>query len=169
LLNAPTWVLVVVNGVPFGVVMGLWWFLVEGSSATTAVVGGAVAGLAFGAVLGPVQRRQARQAEASLGALTDRRDRNAALRATWRGPVPDDPAIRSAAAELADEQHARLHRQRLWAPAVYATLTGLSAWLAVTGSPWWWCAVAFWIAAAVGTVLLRRRLGRRAELLRSAS
>ncbi|SOC51948.1 hypothetical protein SAMN05660748_3902 [Blastococcus aggregatus] len=166
LLHAPAWVLGLVNGSLFGLFWVAWTRYGESGSWTAAVVQGALMGLFFGAVMGRVQHRQQRGvrevAARSPGGLSKR-----VRRAALRGPAPAEPALREAAHGLVLAQLTQLDRQRRWGPTVFALVAALSVFLAVTDSPWWWLAVGAWTAAAFGHPWLRRRLRRRAALLRA--
>ena len=165
LLHAPAWVLGLVNGSVFGVVWAAFMRFGDGQSWSTALVYGGVAGAVFGVLMGRVQHRQQqglRDVAARSPEGLSRRVRRAAL----RGPVPAQPGVREAAHGLAVAQLAQYDRQRIWPTPFFLLVALLSAFLAVTDSPWWWVAVVAWIVAAAGHPYMRSRLRRRAELLR---
>ena len=164
LLDAPAWVLALFTGTFFAV----FWALttrVQGESWSAAVVQGAILGVFFGGVMGPVLHRQnrgLREAAARSPEGLSKRVR----RAAWRGPVPDDVDVRRAAHEVVLAQSAQLERQRVWGPAVFLLLAALGTYLAVADDPWWWLSVPVWITAAAAHRVVLLRLRRRAELLR---
>ncbi|MBN1094310.1 hypothetical protein JKP75_18190 [Blastococcus sp. TML/M2B] len=83
--------------------------------------------------------------------------------------MPAEPAVRQAASGLIGAQLVHLDRQRRWAPAFFVLMGVLSAFLAITGSPWWWAAVPAWALAAAGHLWMRAHLRRRAALLSEVS
>lgn len=119
----------------------------------------------FGAVTGPVLHRQQRgvreAATRSPEGLSAR-----VRRASWRGPVPQDPEVRAAARDLVLAQLAQYDKQRRWGPLAFGFFALLSLYLAITESPWFWLGVVGWTLAAAGHLWMRNRLRRRAELLR---
>ena len=165
LLHAPVWALIVVFGVGFGVFWAVWSHFLQGQSWTRALVTAAIAGVLFGGMMGPVQHRQwrgAREVAArSPGGLS-----REVRRASWRGPVPSDPAVRQAAYDLLRAQLEPMERQRRWASPFFALMAALALYLALTDSAWWWWAVPAWTAMAVAHPFTRRMLRRRAARLR---
>ncbi len=166
LLNAPAWALGLVNGSLFGLFWTAFTRYGEGDSWTAALVQGGLMGLFFGAVMGRVQHRQQRGVR-DVAARSPEGLSKRVRRAVLRGPAPEDPQVREAAHGLAVAQLAQYERQRRWASPFFGLMAVLTAFLAVTDSPWWWLAVGAWTAAAVGHPWLRRRLRRRAALLRA--
>ena len=165
MLHAPAWVLGVVSGTMFGLFWALWTHYGDGDSWTASLVQGALLGLFFGAVMGPVQHRQQRgvreAAARSPEGLSTR-----VRRASWRGPLPQEPEVRAAARDLVLAQLAQYEKQRVWGPLFLAVLAVLSLYLAAAESPWYWLGVVAWSAAAAGHLWVRTWLRRRAELLR---
>ena len=162
LLNAPWWVLSLVSGASFAVVWAGWRLL--GDSWPAALAQGALLGIVFGAVMGPVTHRQNRglreaAAQSPEGLSTRVR------RAAFRGPVPADQAVRETARRVVVAQLRPLDRQRWWGPTFFVLVAVLGVALGLADSPWWFLPVPFWIAAACGHVLLRQHLHRRAAVL----
>ena len=153
-------------GVFFGAFMAIF-SLLRGVPWPVAVTGGAIGGVFFGAVMGPLVQRQYRRQRVVVAQLTAGTER-AAGRAVWRGPVPEDPEVREAAARLADFQLAELRRRWPFTIVAAVAFVALATWLAVVRSPWWWFSVAVFLGLLVFTVLAPRRLQRRAERLRHA-
>ena len=165
MLNAPAWVLAVVNGTLFGVFWAGWTHYGEGDSWTASLVQGSLLGLFFGAVMGPVlhrQQRGVREAAARSPEGLSKRVR----RAAWRGPAPQEPEVRAAARDVVLAQLAQYDKQRVRGPIFCAVLAVLSLYLAVVQSPWHWLGVLAWSAAAAGHLWVRSWLRRRADLLR---
>lgn len=164
LLHAPAWVLGLLNGSLFGLFWTAFTRYSDGDSWTSALVQGALMGLFFGAVMGRLQHRQQQGVRDVAGRSPEGLSRRV-RRAAVRGPVPAEPAVREAARGLALAQLVQLDRQRRWAPTFFVLVGLLSAYLAMTDSPWWWLAVVAWAVAAVGHPWLRSRLRRRTALL----
>ena len=114
LLTAPRWVLVLVYGVPFGLWMGLFGRFAHHDSWTEALIGGVLAGLFFGIFMGMLTHRWNAQTRSAAGDLSSAGWWQVA-RAGRRGAVPDDPAIREAAAAILELRSTRMARQRPWA------------------------------------------------------
>ncbi|MGY2127991.1 hypothetical protein [Blastococcus sp. SYSU DS0617] len=165
LLHAPAWVLGLVNGSLFGLVWAAFMRFGGGESWPTTLTYGGVAGAVFGGLRGRIQYRQ-QQGLRDVAARSPEGLSRRVRRAASRGPVPADPEVREAAHGLVLAQLAPLDRQRLWATPFFVLVALLSAFLAVTDSPWWWLAVVAWTVAAAGHPWKRARLRRRAELLR---
>lgn len=164
LLHAPAWVLGLLNGSLFGLFWTAFTRYGEGESWTAALVQGGLLGLFFGAVMGRLQHRQ-QQGVRDVAARSPEGLSRRVRRAVLRGPAPEDPQVREAAHGLAVAHLAQYERQRRWAPPFFGLVAVLSAFLAVTDSPWWWFAVAAWAAAAAGHPWMVRHLRRRTALL----
>ncbi len=164
LLSAPRWVVGLISGLPFGTFMGVTSGLRHGRW-TQALIEGVLAGAFYGAVMGVVMHRRYGRYREALGSVPQSDVRRAAREAR-RGRVPDDPEARRAAYRLLNVQLGELRRQRRWAPAFLALMVVGSVFMAVTQTPWWWCAVPFWLAVLAVHLLLPRRLDRRLQLLR---
>ncbi len=164
-MDAPAWVVGLVTGLGFAVVNTLIRTLLTDDPWTDTVVVAGLTGVLFGAVMGPVLTRQQRRAWSAAGTASSAGLR-AAARAAQRGPVPGDPELREAARRLALHQRDVLLRQRRWAAPLFSLLVALAVWLAVTGAPAYWLfAAGFALLAAWTSVVLPRRLARRADLL----
>jgi Flp pilus assembly protein TadB len=166
LLNAPRWVLSLMAGVWFGAFMTIWGVL-QGDRWQAALIGGAVGGLIFGAVMGPFAHRMYARQRQAVG-TTSRDVERAAGRASWRGPVPDDPEVRAVALKLIDHQLGELRRRRTLTLVSFASFSALYVVIALAWSPWWWLAAAFFAVMLAMTVGLPGHLRRRADLLRKA-
>jgi hypothetical protein len=168
LLRAPLWASVLVNAVPFGLLMALWdHFGYTGTNWSTALVGGGLGGLVFGAIVAPMQRRQSRKLRETAGDIPDAAIRSA-VRASLRGPVPPDPEVRAAAGRIGTRQAELMTRHRVWAVPFFALMAGAAGWLALTGVPWLWAIAAFFVALGAFQLIAPGRYRRRAELLTSA-
>jgi hypothetical protein len=168
LLRAPLWVLILVDGVPFGLAMALWnHFGVNGTPWSSALLGGGLGGLLFGTLLAPMQRRQHRGLREATGDMPDVAVRSA-VRASLRGPVPADPDVRAAAARIGTRQADLMTRQRAWAAPFFALMTAGACWLAVTGTPWWWAGAAFFLGLGAFQLIAPGRYRRRAALMQGS-
>jgi hypothetical protein len=164
LLRAPWWVLSLVSGALFGVAMTLFAALTQGERWPVAVVGGVLAGVLFGAVMGPLLARQNRRLRDSIGSASAE-DLRRARRAARGGPAPADPEQRALAHRLVTTQLGELRRRRRVSVAVFSVFLVLEGLMAVTYSPWFWLAAAFFAAMLALVLLLPRRLERRAAEL----
>lgn len=167
LLNAPRWALGLVSGLAFAVPWTLASWLLQGLAWESALVGGVVAGVVFGALMGRVQHRRNADRRRAIGGLSADQARQA-QRAARRGPVPGDPAVRVAAEEIVSAQLAEFEGQRWWAPAFFGGLAVLAGVLAVVEGPWWWLGVLLFGAFLLEHLRMRRRLQRRLAELRTA-
>jgi hypothetical protein len=161
-LRAPRWAIPLVGAATFAVVSTIVR-VVGGDAWQPAALQGALSGVIFGAVAGPLQLRQRDRLRARLGDVDPDRFRSA-RRSARRGPPPADPAARHLAAEVAAHHHDELRRNR-WAPYLAAAVLGsLSVWLALE-APGFWFAVVVWVALVVGYELWTAHLRRRVALL----
>jgi hypothetical protein len=148
--------------------MALWnHFGVNGTNWSTALVGGGLGGLVFGAIVAPVQRRQVRRLRETTGDMPDAAIRSA-VRASLRGPVPPDPEIRAAAGRVGTRQAELMTRHRVWAVPFFALMAGLAGWLALMGELWLWAGAAFFVGLGVFLLVAPGRYRRRAALLESS-
>jgi hypothetical protein len=163
--NAPWWVFSILTGVIFGGWMTVFGLLeYPERSPVAALIGGAVAGIFFGAIMGPFTVRQRRGLSAAAGDLSTG-DIKTAARAATRGPVPLDGNVRHAAARIAVLQLDSLSRLRWVGLITFGFAVALSVFLAVASSPWWWATPVFFAAAFVGQLWWPRHLQRRVDLL----
>lgn len=154
--DAPGWVLGVVMGALFALGMGLF-STAQGQPWPSAATGAAVAGVLFGAVMGPYAARSRRRARAAVdGGGEALRSAQRSLR--WRGGRPDDEGARLARVQLAQHRLEVLEGQRVWGTTLFVALSVVAGWFAVTRSPWWWLEVVFFAAVVVVAWLQRRRL-----------
>lgn len=160
--NAPRWVLCVLYGVAYAVLMTVVSYTARGhllSAAIVSVVAGAVYGVGAGFVVGGQQRRM----RAAVGPLPPGSER-AVSRAAARGQVPVDAAVRGAAGRLAAYRLSRYQQRRTITPVAFAVLIGLSL-LGATTSPWGWAAAGVFAALLVAWLLSGRHLRHRVALL----
>ena len=153
-----------ITGVSFGAFMTVSNGLLQSRSWTAALVGGLISGVLFGAVMGPLFVRQRRKVSALHGDLP-RRDLRIAGRAVNRGLPPSDPDIRRVAVLLATQQLNESTRLRWLGLALFSLFAVLSAILALTDSPWWWVAVAFYATFFAAYLMWPRHLRRRIAIL----
>lgn len=161
LLNAPWWQWSLITGVPFGVLM----FLFLGSRYPGGWIICAVAGVAFGAAMGPIIAGQARRLRPLIESLSAE-EYAQVRRAAARGPVPGDSKLRQDAARFAShryEEMTRFHVPLLIVFGLFFVLAALSAVL--VSSPWSWLSAGFFALLLALQVLWPRRLRRRIERL----
>lgn len=163
--SAPWWALSLLHGAYFGVFMTLV-LRTQGLSWRPAAIGGAVAGLLFGAIVGPLSRRLMDRSLAAVGDLSPER-RRVAGRAALRGPVPADPEVREDARRLAAHARDEVRRQRTFNTLAFGAFTVLGVYLAITSSPWFWLSVLVFVLFAVLSPVyawhLERRIARLAD------
>lgn len=141
--------------------------LLRGDGWPAVLIGGAISGLIFGALMGTFAHRMYHRQREAVGAVPADVER-AASRASWRGPVPEDPEVRAVALRLIHHQLAEARRRRTFHLVVSTMFVALYVVVAVTRSPWWWLAVAVFAVLLAMTLLVPRRLHRRAEMLRKS-
>jgi hypothetical protein len=164
LLRSPWWVLSLVTGAVFGVLMALFGGLVQGEGWPAAAAGGAVSGVLFGLVMGPLLARMNRRFTEAVGNSSDDQLRRA-RRAVRGGPVPEDAADRALAYRLATTSLADLRRRRWSSGVVFTLFTALLVVAALTQSPWYWVVAGLSAGMVAVVLMLPRRLERRAALL----
>ncbi len=86
----PWWVLSILQGVPFAAVTIVGRYAID-SHWGPALVGGGIAGMGSGLIMGPMLAQQAKRMHAAAAPLPPESVR-AASNAAVRGPVPPDPA-----------------------------------------------------------------------------
>jgi hypothetical protein len=164
-LHAPWWVLALVMGVPFGVAMGIFAYVRDGNL-PLALYMGAATGVFFGLLMGAVLARQNRRTRAAMAVAPGQEQ--AVLRATNKGPVPSDPAVREAALRLLDGQRAQLARWRVPALVLFGLFAVLDAVAALMGAWWLWLGVALFVGLAALQLVAARRVERRIAVLQRA-
>jgi Flp pilus assembly protein TadB len=96
-------------------------------------------------------------------------DWKTAVRAMSRGPAPEEPAARAAAAWLLGGQLAKVRRRRTPFLIGYSIVIPLAIYGAVVHSPWFWAAVpivgAMFVLALQAPRILERRLALLGEAL----
>lgn len=156
----------VVNGALFGLVMGVFYSFRDGL--WPGVLGGLLGGVIFGAIVGPRNAAQARRAgQATRDLSAD--DAKRARRAVHRGPAPDDPRVRRAAVQLAEQQREELMRTRRLGLVFFTLMGAVAVALAVTGTPWMFLGAAVFAALLVQVLWWPKHLEARRELLTAAA
>jgi hypothetical protein len=162
LYDPPRWLPAVLGGVVGGALLGMFFKLNSASS----VEAGGIA-LIGGTLIGAGIARWYEPSWSSEVAGLAAGERRAALRATYRGPVPVDPEIRTAAIRIASHQLPKLEQYRRFALPLY----GLILICAVAG----FVAGGSWLALLSGAIAVvnlyvawyqPRHLRRRIELSR---
>jgi hypothetical protein len=167
LLNAPRWVVGLISGLPFGVVMGVMTGLRRGRW-MDALIEGVIAAVVYGAVMGVVMHRRFGRYRDAVGDVPQSEVRRA-VRGAGQGRVPDDPEARGAAYRLLTTQAADLRRQRPWALGVLGVMAASGIFLAISQRQLWWETSLLWLAwliFLVSYLVVPHRLRRRLEVLR---
>jgi hypothetical protein len=139
----------------------------NGTHWSSALIGGALGGLLFGAFVAPLQRRQNRSLREATGEMPDA-DVRSAVRASLRGPVPADSEVRAAAGRIGTRQAELMTRHRVWAVPFFVVMAGGAGWLALTGAPLWWAGAAFFLGLGAFQLIAPGRYRRRAELMKDS-
>lgn len=162
------WLTGILSGLLYGALftLGTHYLLRVGWS--PALVAGAVSGPPFGVLMAIAQQRVNRVCSSLPGDLTHAQ-RRAAARASRRGPVPTDPAVRAAALALArrqlDRYRTRWMRVLMIAVPILFALTAIST-LLDEDRPWWRAGPQLLGAATFGFIAFEpRRLRRRVAVL----
>ena len=167
-LDAPGWLVALVQGLLFTVLFAAGTALAEHGSFAARLPAPLVAGAVFGAVLGRRTTAWRRDLFSGLG-TTSPQDRAAGVRAARRGPTPSDPVVRAVAAHVAEQRLARAlldHRRQV------LVLGALTVAYLVAGSTWsrgWFLAAAVFLAPFVLAVREPRRRLRRLAVLTQPS
>jgi Flp pilus assembly protein TadB len=163
LLDAPWWVLGLLQGTLFGVFMAVFSYATGDRDVPSMLVGASVGALVFGIVIGRLTARHARRDRAEAGDLRPHELRTA-RRAAGRGAVPKDPRIRQVALRIVEHRTRTVVRQRRWAVPMFAVLIVLSLVLAID-SRWWLLATAVYALGLAGQWFSPWWLRRRGALL----
>lgn len=137
-----------------------------GESWPAALITGVGVAVVCGPVLGYLTAHEMQKSMAASGRL-DEDDRDLVERATRRGPVPEDRALREAALRVTEDRLLVLRQTRAGALAFASVLVLVTGFFAIARSPWWWIAVVACAALLVLVVVGPARLKRRADMLRS--
>ena len=167
LLTAPRWVHRVVSGVLFGSSTVVCCAVQEGCSWVAALLGGAVGGVLFGLVMGSWSHRTASGTHAVVAGLTPA-ERRTAARVSWRGPAPEDVAVRAGAVRMIDHQLALYLPLRAFTLVVGVLMRALYVVAAFVSSTWWWLVAPVWAGMVTLSLLAPVRLRRRRAWLTGA-
>lgn len=163
-LDAPQWLVSLVQGLLFTVVFAAGTALAEHRSVTAELPTALIAGAIFGAVMGRKTIAWRRDLFSGLG-TTSPQDRAAGLRAARRGPAPCDAEVRAVAVHVAEQRLARAlldHRRQV---LVLGALTIAYLAAGLTWSRGWLLAAAVFLAFFVLAVREPRRWLRRLAVL----
>lgn len=165
LLRASWWTQALAMGAAFAAAWVITGLLVDGEPHFTPTLSG---GLVCAALAYPQIARQHRRLRAAAEPVPLGREKEA-IRAAFRGPVPVESAIRSAAVRVMRQRQQELARAngraRIAVPVIILSNIVLAA------SVGWWLLVPAAVVAGVGLhqiLLLPRRIDRRLSLLRSS-
>jgi hypothetical protein len=168
--NLPSWAVGTLLGILYGVVCALGTRYLFDLRWTGALIVGGIGAPLFGVAMGFLNR-QMRQlmAPTAGGDELTRKQRGMALRAAQRGPIPEDPAVRAAAAEYA-RRH--LHQaEKRWnrimiAFGAFFLLASFVVGVFDDDRPWWRSLLPLCGAAVFSYLLFQpRRLRRRITAL----
>ncbi|WP_328328727.1 hypothetical protein OHA70_04265 [Kribbella sp. NBC_00382] len=166
-----TWLTGILSSLLYGVLFALGTHYLMHLSWTAALVAGAVSGPPFGVLMAIMQRRTDRLFSSLPGDLSRQQGR-AAARASRRGSVPTDPAVRAAALDFARRQLERY--QSRWMRLLLIVVPILFVLIAVStllddDRPWWRAVPQLLGAATFGFIAFEpRRLRRRVAVLSAA-
>lgn len=140
-LQAPWWALSLAQGALFTVILAAGTALTDHRSFISALPTSLIAGVVFGALMGPKTARMRNDMLAGLPAVS-LEQRRVGMRAARRGPTPTDPTVRQVAVHIAEQRLAlalRGQRQQL-------LIFGLGPVGYVAASVWW---SRWWLIGAV--------------------
>lgn len=161
---------------PRRILAGLWVgaclavaIYLMGGSVLPALVFGGLGGLLFGAAIAPLLARAASQ-ERAAARLAPGVPASTIRRSALRGPVPHDPQVREAAAQLASKYVAQARQARRWVVPPLVAAAALQVWSAATeASGTLWVAVGLDALAIVLLLVLPGHYGRRLAALEGRS
>ncbi|ONI75407.1 hypothetical protein BWI15_05995 [Kribbella sp. ALI-6-A] len=169
--DVPSWVAGTAAGVMYAVLFALGTHYLGDVGWTAALIMGGVGAPFFGIAMGFLSRQMKQlMAPTAGGDELTRKQREIAFRATQRGPIPQDPAVRAAAAEYA-QRHLDQAEKR-WSRIVIAFGAFFMLLSFVVGvfdddRPWWRALLPLCGAAVFSYLLFfrPRRLRRRITAL----
>ncbi|MQY04178.1 hypothetical protein ACRB68_22290 [Actinomadura sp. RB68] len=155
------------TSIPFALIMGLWvWLADRDAGWAFPVIGGLLAGAAFGGLLAFLTQRSLNRDKAATGTGT-RGEVLTLNRAIGRGRPPEDPALDEAALTLIARRRRQLRFTYRWNPLLCAFLAVLALLQALT-TPLWYIAVAFWVLMIPATLVSARRSQARLDAVETA-
>jgi hypothetical protein len=165
--NSPWWVFALLNGVLFGGFETIDHLATGRHSVLSSLLAGVLGGVFFGLFMGFFSSRRGSRLRRDVGDVPVENQR-AVARAAVRGPVPSDPAMRSAALRLATFQAVESRRQLFRSMTAFAGFAAITVLLAVVDGPLWLIGTAFFVGVALWVASVPKRLERRMILLRDA-
>lgn len=162
LLTAPWWALSLVGGTTYTLTSTAVGRLVRDESWPEAVVSGAIPGILFGALMGPLLARRNRRFRDAAGDIP-REQHLRAAKLAQRGPVPEDPQLRRSARRVALDHRDQLLSQRRWVLPLLAALTAFLVWAALRDSEpdaLSWLMIIFLLVLIAAHLVLPRHLAR---------
>jgi MFS family permease len=156
--NRPWWLLSLATGGLFGLIMTASLVARHGWT-LEALLLGAVQGIAFGVIMGPLLARQRRRLLGDIARLPPERQREI-LRAVNGGPAPQDGADLEAARSVATRQHELAKGQRFGSTILFSGLTLISLALALTRDSLWFLGCVFF-ALMIGLMWWSEQRSRR--------
>ena len=163
--QSPWWVLGLIQGAFFAVVFAAGSAVVGGESFTSMLPGALIAGILFGALMGPMSARMRKRLFSDVPAHTTTQQRQAGARAARRGPVPTDPLTRQVAVHLVRQRLEMARRGRLGQLLLLAVLAVIYVVLTLSSSRWWLLGAALFVFLLVLTSIQPRRLQARLRQL----
>ncbi len=163
LAASPWWV----QGLLYGTFFGAWMTVFSRYQTgrwLVALGGGVVGGAFFGVTMGLLMSRASARVVADLEGFSPF-ERRVVARASWRGPVPEDPRLRAAARSLLERRRDQVRRTRRLSLVVFPVFVLLYVVMAITRSWWWWLAAVAFVGFLVLTLTTPARLDRRLTLL----
>jgi hypothetical protein len=145
----PTWLLIALNTVLYATTLFALTTDLRQADFPRSLIAVVVAAGAFGLIVGIASHRR-RQSPRALVAGMTRAQKRTVLAAAAGGPVPDDPALREAAAALVQDRIGELDRGRGLTFAVFAGAAAVSL-VAAIANPWYLVVTAAGVAAVVDT------------------
>ena len=170
LSTAPRWVLALVTGVPFAVVMSVYAAmtltnLTVAGRVYVGVVVGIVGGAFFGFFMGWFTER--RRNDVPVRAVDEVPDalRPVVMRSAWRDPAPADPFVRHAALRVVEDSRELNHRRWRSTAVIFTCFSLFHLALALTSSRWYWLGFALFAGLLALHLAWPRRIDQRIAIL----
>jgi hypothetical protein len=161
-VTAPARVVGLIQGIYFGLVMGVVYGF-QDRNWIVAAISGLFAGVLYGVFMTIATGRRRITIRSVIDPVSDR-NVAAVYRASLKGPVPQDIETREATARLIQYRLKRISRTRGSTLLVFGLLTLLAIYLAVQSGPIWLLAVVLFASFVPLTYWQTNRIRQRARL-----
>lgn len=163
-LQAPWWVLSLAQGALFTAIFAAGTALTDHESFISALPASLIAGVIFGALMGPKTARMRNDMLADLPTASPEQ-RRVGMRAARRGPAPTDPTVRQVAIHIAEQRLALALRGRRRQLLVFGLGTVGYVAASLWWSRWWLIGAVVFLSFFLASMYEPRRWLRRLALL----